>query len=134
MEDQVLITAENSDKFGNLPGAGPGRPRGTRNRATVEAKAAIALYVENNIQRLQEWLDMIANGYEIIEMVDNKEIKKRVHPNPQSAYDLFMKVVEYHVPKLTRSEVKATVNHTGDYELVAQTPEDAAREYHSLVQ
>ena len=112
-----------------------GRPPGRQNKATVDAKAAIALYVENNIQRLQEWLDMIAHGYDVIEIQeDGTEKNKRIHPNPQNAYDLFMKVVEYHVPKLTRSEVKATVNHTGDYELVAQTPEDAAREYHSLVQ
>ena len=111
-----------------------GRPPGAINRATADAKAAIGLYVENNIERLQDWLDMIANGYEIIEIdAEGKETKKRVHPNPAQAYDLFMKVVEYHVPKLTRSDVIKTVNHKGDYELRAQTAEEAAREYHDLM-
>jgi hypothetical protein len=68
-------------------GAGPGRPKGSVNKATVQAREAIAMFVDNNAGRLQDWLDQIAIA------------------NPQKAFELFQSVVEYHVPKLARTEV-----------------------------
>jgi hypothetical protein len=91
-----------------------GRVAGTPNKATSAARQAIALFVENNAHRLQEWLDEIANGIpEVIEMVDKetglvtatRTGKWIVPPNPVKAYELFQSVIEYHVPKLTRTEV-----------------------------
>lgn len=80
----------------NLPGPGPGRPKNSPNKATSAAREAIAKFVDGNAHRLAEWLDQVANG------VDD------VKPNPAKAFELFQSVVEYHIPKLARTE------HTGD--------------------
>lgn len=70
-----------------------GRVAGTPNKVTQEARQAIAMFVDQNAHRLTEWLDRVANGDE-----NNK-------PNPAKAFELFQSVVEYHVPKLARSEI-----------------------------
>jgi vacuolar-type H+-ATPase subunit E/Vma4 len=63
-----------------------GRVKGTPNRATKESREAIADFVEGNVDRLEKWLDQIAED------------------NPKQAFDSFMSVVEYHIPKLQRVE------------------------------
>lgn len=82
-----------SFKKGRKPG--PGRPKGLPNKATVAAREAIALFVDGNAHKLQEWLDAIAEG----------DLANDVKPNPAKAFELFQGVVEYHVPKLARSEL-----------------------------
>jgi len=120
--------------YSNPRSYGAGRKAGTPNRTSADARAAISLYVESNMWRLQEWLDMIAHGYEITETdAEGNTVKKRITPNPAKAYELFMSVIEYHVPKLTRSESKVTINNNEDYTLKATTAEDAAREYNELI-
>lgn len=64
-----------------------GRPAGIPNRSTTMAREAIARFVDDNSEKLQSWLEQIAEE------------------NPQAAFECFMKVVEYHVPKLNRTEV-----------------------------
>ena len=66
---------------------GKGRPPGLQNKATQAAREAIGMFVDNNAGRLQEWLDEIAQT------------------NPEKAFNLFQSVIEYHVPKLARSEI-----------------------------
>lgn len=66
---------------------GPGRPKGTVNKATQNAREAIARFVDNNAGRLEGWLDQIAEK------------------DPEAAFDAVMKVAEYHIPKLQRSEI-----------------------------
>ena len=75
-----------------------GRKKGSPNKATVEAREAIANFVNGNAERLQGWLEAIA-----------KE-------NPAAAFDRFMNVVEYHVPKLARNETDTKI--TVDINLV----------------
>lgn len=110
-----------------------GRPAGTPNKATMAAREAVAMFVENNITRLQDWLDMIANGYEIKEIdADGKtETTKRVQPNPIQAYELFMKVIEYHVPKLTRSENKTVIEQNATVKI--SSDDDALKAYVGMV-
>ena len=60
---------------------------GKPNKSTQTAREAIAKFVDGNADRLAGWLDEIAAD------------------NPQRAFDAFMSVVEYHVPKLARTEV-----------------------------
>jgi hypothetical protein len=79
-----------------------GRAPGTPNKATNEARQAIASFVDGNAHRLAEWLDQVANG------VKTKSGEYVVQPNPAKAFDMFQSVVEYHVPKLARHE------HAGD--------------------
>lgn len=63
-----------------------GRPSGTANKATNKAREAIAKFVDDNADKLQNWLERIAEK------------------DPKQAYDCFMSVVEYHIPKLARTE------------------------------
>ncbi len=64
-----------------------GRKKGVPNRATAEAREAIARFVDQNSGRLQEWLDKVAEK------------------DPDRAFTLFQSVIEYHVPKLARQEI-----------------------------
>ena len=75
--------------------SGQGRRKGTPNKATVEARTAISLFVDSNAHKLQEWLDAVA--------IDN----------PEKAFTLFQSVIEYHVPKISRTEItgELTMNH-----------------------
>lgn len=67
-----------------------GRQAGTPNKATGIARLAFANFVDNNADRLQEWLDDIANNEKL---------------GPKAAFDCLMQVAEFHVPKLARTEV-----------------------------
>ena len=71
---------------GHEPYEGGGRPKGVPNKATSKAREAIGLFVDNNSDRLLGWLDRIAEN------------------DPEAAFKCFMSVVEYHIPKLARSE------------------------------
>lgn len=72
-------------KGGKQPGAG--RPKGTPNKRTATARRAIADFVEGNVHRLNKWLDQMAEE------------------DPEAAFKAFMSVVEYHVPRLARTEL-----------------------------
>lgn len=76
------------------PNAGKGRKKGSVNKATQDVKQAISIFAEGNVHKLEEWLETIANG-------DGDQVK----PDPAKAADLFLKVIEYHIPKLARTEV-----------------------------
>lgn len=71
-----------------------GRPQGSVNKSTLEARQAIALFVDENAHRLTEWLDKVADG----------DAEHDIKPNPAKAFELFQSVVEYHIPKLARTE------------------------------
>jgi hypothetical protein len=75
----------------NIKGAG--RPAGSPNKSTALAREAIAKFVDGNADKLQQWLDEIAMNEKL---------------GPKVAFDCFMQVAEYHVPKLARTE------HAGD--------------------
>lgn len=65
-----------------------GRKRGTANVVTRDVKQAIAAFAEGNVHRLREWIERVAET------------------DPAKAADLFIRLLEYHVPKLARSEVE----------------------------
>ena len=66
-----------------------GRAVGTPNKSTAKAREAIAAFVDGNAHLLQTWLEQIA--------MDDRY-------GPKTAFDCFMAVAEYHVPKLARQE------------------------------
>lgn len=65
-----------------------GRAKGVPNKATATAREAIANFVDGNAHRLQGWLDEIAAS-----------------DGPKAAWQCFNDLVEYHVPKLQRTEI-----------------------------
>ena len=71
-----------------------GRPKGAPNKATQNAREAIALFVDNNAHRLEKWLDRIAEE------------------SPKDAFNCFQSVIEYHIPKLACSEGSLDVKVT----------------------
>jgi hypothetical protein len=85
---------------GNLNRAG--RPAGVPNKSTSMAREAIAKFVEGNAHQMQEWLEQVASG------VKNEQDKYIVLPNPEKAFGMLQSVMEYHLPKLARTE------HSGD--------------------
>ena len=90
---------------------GAGRPAGSPNKATTEARQAIASFVDGNAHRLTGWLDKVAEGVQVEVLdKDNNVVGHEyvVPPNPAKAFDMFQSVVEYHIPKLARQE------HVGD--------------------
>jgi hypothetical protein len=83
-------------KKGNI-----GRPKGQQNKTTLAAREAIARFVDGNAERLQEWLD---------------EVHDR--DGPLAAIKCFSDLIEYHVPKLARTEI--TGKDEGPVELVVK--------------
>ena len=83
------------------------------NKATAEARKAIALFVDGNAHRLTGWLNQVAEG------LPEHDIK----PNPSRAFELFQSVVEYHIPKLARTEV--TGEGGGPLRIVASSTDEA---------
>ncbi len=83
---------------------GGGSRKGVPNKSTAQAREAIALFVDGNAERLQGWLDQIAED-----------------KGPQAAFDCFTSLLEYHVPKLARHEL--TGQDGGPQELVIRWKE-----------
>lgn len=79
---------------------GLGRPVGVPNKSTSMAREAIARFVEGNAHKMEEWLTAVAEGKQ-----DEKTKKWLVSPNPEKAFGMLQTVMEYHVPKLARTEV-----------------------------
>lgn len=71
--------------------AGKGRAKGVPNKATANAREAIGRFVDGNADRLNAWLDQIEE-----------------QDGPKAAFQCFTDLIEYHVPKLARTE------HTGE--------------------
>ena len=95
----------------NSPKKGAGRPSGSPNKVTADARQAIASFVDGNAHRLTEWLDQVASGVKVVEMDGDEPVEKYVvPPNPAKAFDMFQSVVEYHIPKLARMEHSGSDN------------------------
>jgi hypothetical protein len=84
--NQLLDTDMTNKQQTNNP---KGRPKGSPNKSTALAREAIAKFVDSNADKLQQWLDEIAMNEKL---------------GPKVAFDCFMQVAEYHVPKLARTE------------------------------
>lgn len=87
------VTVRKTGKPKGSPKSGGGSRKGIPNKSTAVAREAIARFVDANVGRMQEWLDQIAE--------DPKH-------GPKVAFDALAGVIEYHVPKLARTE------HTGE--------------------
>ena len=72
------------------PAAGNGRPKGSPNKSTAAVREAIAKMAEMNAPRFSNWLDQVAAK------------------SPEKACDIYLRAIEYHIPKLARTEVTGT--------------------------
>lgn len=70
--------------------------KGSPNKATRNAREAIARLVDGNAERMQGWLDQIA-----------------ADQGPAAAWRCMIDVIEYHVPKLARTELAGEVKMVG---------------------
>lgn len=92
-------------KGGSKPGERRGgRGKGTPNKATLQAREAIARFVDGNAHRLNGWLDEIA-----------------ANDGPKAAFQCFSDLIEYHVPKLARTEI---TGKDGGPVVIQATPQD----------
>ncbi len=64
-----------------------GRPKGAPNKSTAAVREAIAKMAELNAPRFAMWLDEVAQK------------------SPEKACDIYLRAIEYHIPKLARTEV-----------------------------
>ena len=67
-----------------------GRTKGTPNKSTAEVREAIAAFASANVAQMGKWLNAI--------------------DDPGKKLDLFLRAIEYHVPKLARTEVAGDPN------------------------
>ena len=72
------------------PAAGMGRVKGVPNKSTAAVREAIAKMAELNAPRFSNWLDQVAAK------------------SPEKACDIYLRAIEYHIPKLARTEVTGT--------------------------
>ena len=84
------------------------------NKSTALAREAIAAFVDGNADRLQGWLDEIAADEKL---------------GPHAAFRCLMDVMEFHVPKLARTELAGDaanpLSFVGRIELVAPKSADS---------
>lgn len=95
------MTTKTTAKNGKFAAGNPGRPKGTPNKATANAREAIARFVDGNADRLNGWLDEIEQN-----------------DGPKAAFQCFTDLLEYHVPKLARHEL--TGKDGGDIKTVTR--------------
>ena len=74
------------------------------NKATLEVRQAIAQLAESSAPKVEEWLSLVAAD------------------DPAKAMDLWLKMIEYHIPKLARTEV--TGKDGGPVVIVATNDEE----------
>lgn len=71
--------------------------KGKPNKATADVRAAIAEFASANVGRMDAWLTTIAEG----------DPERDIKADPGRALDLYLRAIEYHIPK------QARVEHTG---------------------
>ena len=93
------------------------RSKNSRNRNIINARRAIAEFVESNIPRLNGWLNQVANGVQA-RTVEGKPVIDSygspvwlIKPDPLAALKVVGDLTEYHLPKLSRTEAALTVEH-----------------------
>lgn len=75
-------------KRGGLPNGGKGRPPGFPNKKTRDMREAMAKFVDGNFDKFQKWIERVAKD------------------DPGKASELYLKAVEFNLPKLVRTELR----------------------------
>lgn len=90
MENEIKKDKPHLFQKGNT--MGKGRPVGKLNRSTEQMKLTIARAVNNTLDYIGE---------------DLKKIREK---NPEKALELALKLLEYQLPKLSRTEMSGEIN------------------------
>lgn len=102
---------------GRRPGAG--RPKGSPNKATADARAAFQAVYEGRLNDLDRWLQETGDGFEVVKLTkEGEKITLKVGKDPGKAADLLTRMAEHFVPKLQRLE--KTIADATDDELLAE--------------
>lgn len=92
------------------PNLNVGRKAGAVNKSTSQAREAIARFVDGNANKMEEWLQSVAYGIQATDKDGKPKFSKEgnpmyvVPPNPEKAFGMLQSVMEYHLPKLARTE------------------------------
>lgn len=70
-----------------------GKPHGP-NKSTKRVREAIAKISDDMADDFKEWLMLTATG----------DPGRGLKPDPKGAADIYLKAIEYHIPKLARTE------------------------------
>ncbi len=77
------------------PAAGRGRKKGELNKTTRDVREMVAMVALKNASKIDAWLTRIARKH------------------PERALELYLRMLEYHIPKLTRAEIVREDTSTG---------------------
>lgn len=84
---------------------GAGRPKGVGNKTTELAREAVARFVDDNAPKFQEWLDEIYAEH-----------------GAKEAFGCVKDLIEYHIPKLSRQDLDATLKGDKENPVVVVLP------------
>jgi hypothetical protein len=99
---------------GKRPGAG--RKPGATEAEIKQAREAIAKFCDMNSAKIQGWFDHVAAR------------------DPDKALEILYKYMEFHVPKLARSESKSEIDHNHYiYDTAIRGAPNAAEQDHTSV-
>lgn len=101
---------------GKRPGAG--RPKGSPNKTTAEAREAFRLIYEGRLGDLDRWLKETGDGFKAVHFLADGTKIPYIEKNPGKAAELLARMAEHFVPKLQRTE--KTIADASDEELLAE--------------
>src|SRR3982751_1058391 len=87
------------------PNAGKGRVKGVPNKATADVRMAIAKVAQNKSADLERWLDQTASGVKRLDKDGKETDAYLVNPDPGRAATVLLTALEFHIPKLARTEI-----------------------------
>lgn len=83
-----------------------GRPKSSMNKSSKVLRKSLSFLVEENLEKMNDWIDRIAKD------------------DPRAAFQCMVSIMEFNIPKLTRSVIKEEKNDTASQHAAAQLSAD----------
>jgi hypothetical protein len=80
--------------------------RGRPNKTTLRCREAIALVADGMATEFEQWLRQTAYGIPKDPTESGPAAEYLVKPDPKGAAEIYLRAIEYHIPKLSRTELK----------------------------
>ena len=71
-----------------------GRPKGSMNKSSQVLRESLSFLIEENLDKMNEWIDRIAED------------------DPRAAFQCMVSIMEFNIPKLTRTVIKEEKDDT----------------------